>query len=181
MKKTIIASAMTMTMTMLSASVFAAEAPVDHGHGVINFVGSIVDAPCSIAPESIDQTIQMGQISNVLLEKNGETPLRPIEVHLESCSLETAKAATMTFTGNADGVMTKSLAIQGSGKGAAISLVNMNDSASIELGTKTKGIELIEGDNILNFGAKLVGTVKEGEKAVPGEFTATANFMISYE
>ncbi|MBC5850906.1 MULTISPECIES: fimbrial protein [Vibrio] len=177
MKKTIIASA----ILMMSASVFAADAPVDHGHGVINFVGSIVDAPCSIAPESVDQTIQMGQISNVLLEKNGETPLRPIEVHLESCSLETAKAATMTFTGNGDAVMTKSLAIQGSGKGAAIALVNMHDSSSIELGTKTKGISLIEGENILNFGAKLVGTVKEGEKAVPGEFTATANFMISYE
>lgn len=37
----------------------------DQGHGTVTFTGSIIDAPCSIAPESIDQTVNLGQISNV--------------------------------------------------------------------------------------------------------------------
>ncbi|OXX55557.1 fimbrial protein [Vibrio sp. V12_P9A6T4] len=191
MKKTIIASAM---MVLLSASVFAEEGEgggvtpppastitADQGHGVINFVGAIIDAPCSIAPESVDQSIQMGMISNVLLEKQGETPIRPIHIHLESCSTETAKQASLKFTGITDDASKKNLAILGSAKGAAISLINLQDGSEIELGTNTKGIELLEGDNVLNFAAKLVSTLKAGEKATPGQFTATANFAMSYE
>lgn len=173
MKKTIIAS----TMMMLSASVFAAE---DTGHGVVNFTGAIIDAPCSIAPESMDQTVNMGLISDVLLEKQGETPVRPFSIQLESCSTETVKAATITFSGNTDGIDKKHLALSGKGKGAAIALVNQDES-EIELGTKTKAIALVEGDNKLQFGAKLVSNLKDGESATPGEFKATANFIISYE
>ncbi|OEE49813.1 fimbrial protein [Vibrio anguillarum] len=176
MKKTIIASA----MMMLSASVFAAAAE-DTGHGVVNFTGAIIDAPCSIAPESMDQTINMGLISNDLLEKQGETPVRPFSIHLESCSTETAKAATVTFSGRSDSVEKKNLAISGAGKGAAIALVNQLDDSVIELGTKTKAISIVEGDNVLQFGAKLVSNLKEGDKATPGEFKATTNFIISYE
>ena len=33
------------------------------GHGKVTFTGSIIDAPCSIAPESIDQTVDLGQVS----------------------------------------------------------------------------------------------------------------------
>lgn len=83
MKKTMLASAM--MMCFLSSAAFAAEAagPTDQGHGVIKFVGAIIDAPCSIAPESVDQTIQMGQVANSMLEKQGEGPLRPFEIHLD--------------------------------------------------------------------------------------------------
>ncbi|ELF6832527.1 type 1 fimbrial protein [Vibrio cholerae] len=174
MKKTIIAS----TMMMLSASVFAAGSA---GQGVVNFTGAIIDSPCSISPESMDQTINMGLISNDLLERQGETPLLPFNIHLESCSTETAKAATIIFSGISDGVDKKHLAISGTGKGAAIALVNKQDNSEIELGTKTKAISLVEGDNVLQFAAKLVSNLKAEEKATAGEFTATTNFTISYE
>ncbi|EGQ9299077.1 type 1 fimbrial protein [Vibrio parahaemolyticus] len=174
MRKTIITSA----MMVLSASVFAAD---DAGHGVVNFTGAIIDSACSISPESMDQTVNMGLISSALLESNGETPIRPFSVHLESCSTETAKAATITFNGHSDSVDTKRLAISGTGKGAAIALVNQHDNSEIELGTKTSAISLVEGDNVLKLGAKLVSNLGEEEKATAGEFTATTNFIISYE
>lgn len=40
----------------------------DQGHGKVTFSGSIIDAPCSIAPESLDQTVELGAISNVALK-----------------------------------------------------------------------------------------------------------------
>ncbi|WP_421251387.1 fimbrial protein [Aeromonas sp. 600584] len=186
MKKTTIASAM--MMFMFSAAVFAADdreaaagAPTEQGHGVIKFVGAIIDAPCSIAPESVDQTIQMGQVANSLLESQGETPLRPFEIHLEACSLDTAKTASITFNGVADDSEKKHLAINGFAKGAAVAIVNQLDGSEVVLGTPTKGAALLKGDNHLKFGAKLVSNIKSGEKATPGEFTATSDFIMNYQ
>ncbi|MEZ6994221.1 MULTISPECIES: fimbrial protein [unclassified Aeromonas] len=186
MKKTTIAS--TMMMLMLSASVFAegtgtpaASAPTDQGHGVIKFVGAIIDAPCSIAPESVDQTIQMGQIANSLLEHQGEGPLRPFDIHLEGCSLDTAKTASITFNGIADDSEKKHLSLNGIAKGAAIAMVSQRDGSEVVLGTPTKALSLVDGDNHLKFGAKLVSNLKSGEKATPGEFTATSDFIMTYQ
>ncbi|WP_346210323.1 fimbrial protein [Aeromonas salmonicida] len=186
MKNVTIASAM--MMLLLSGTAFAEEvtpppanAPTDQGHGVIKFVGAIIDAPCSIAPESVDQTIQMGQVANSLLESQGETPLRPFEIHLEACSLDTAKTASITFNGIADDSEKKHLAINGFAKGAAVAIVSQLDGSEVVLGTPTKGAALLEGDNHLKFGAKLVSNIKSGEKATPGEFTATSDFIMNYQ
>lgn len=181
MKKTTIAS--TMMMLMLSASVFAegTGTPADQGHGVIKFVGAIIDAPCSIAPESVDQTIQMGQIANSLLEQQGEGPLRTFEISLEGCSLDTAKTASITFNGIADDSEKKHLSLNGLAKGAAIAMVSQRDGSEVVLGTPTKALSLVDGDNHLKFGAKLVSNLKRGEKATPGEFTATSDFIMTYQ
>ncbi|MFQ2734531.1 fimbrial protein [Aeromonas caviae] len=179
MTKTTVASAI--MMVMLSSSAFAAEAPKDQGHGQIKFVGSIIDAPCSISQESLDQTVQMGQVANSLLEQQGETPLRPFEIKLESCSMETAMDARITFQGLADKEDAKHLAITGTGKGAGIALVNMQNSEEIPLTVPTKIVDLVAGDNLLKFGAKLVSNVKSGAKATPGEFSATSDFIMTYQ
>ncbi|MFE8730632.1 type 1 fimbrial protein, partial [Aeromonas hydrophila] len=46
----------------------------EQSRGTINFTGAIIDAPCSIASESVNQTVQMGQISSRVLELNKEGP-----------------------------------------------------------------------------------------------------------
>ncbi|MBI0852574.1 F7-2 fimbrial protein, partial [Escherichia coli] len=33
----------------------------DQGQGKVNFKGTVIDAPCGIAPESADQSIDFGQ------------------------------------------------------------------------------------------------------------------------
>lgn len=181
-KKTAVAT----LMVFFSGAAFAddgeaGKAPTSQGQGVVKFVGAIIDAPCSIAPESVDQTIQMGQVANSLLERQGESPLRAFSIHLENCSLETAKTATITFNGIPDDTEKKHLALNGSAKGAAIAMVSQLDGSEVVLGEPTKAMSLVEGDNHLKFGAKLVSNVKTGEKAIPGEFTATADFIMNYQ
>ncbi|WP_432264038.1 fimbrial protein, partial [Escherichia coli] len=34
----------------------------DQGQGKVNFKGTVIDAPCGIAPESADQSIDFGQM-----------------------------------------------------------------------------------------------------------------------
>ncbi|MED9274676.1 F7-2 fimbrial protein, partial [Escherichia coli] len=52
--KTVMAGAV--AMALVSFSVNAA----DQGHGKVNFKGTIINAPCGIAPESADQSIDFG-------------------------------------------------------------------------------------------------------------------------
>lgn len=61
---------------MLSGAVMANANAADQGHGKVTFTGSIIDAPCSISPDSIDQTVSLGQISNAALANSGtSTPM----------------------------------------------------------------------------------------------------------
>ena len=46
------------------ASASVAHAASNQGSGKVTFTGEIIDAPCSVAPESVDQTVPMGQISS---------------------------------------------------------------------------------------------------------------------
>lgn len=52
----------------LAMSVGTANA-ADAGHGKITFTGSVIEAPCSINPDSLDQTKPLGAISRSWLEK----------------------------------------------------------------------------------------------------------------
>lgn len=153
----------------------------EQGRGTINFTGAIIDAPCSIASESVNQTVPMGQISSRVLELNKEGPLRPFEIHLEGCTLDTANSATVTFNGIADNTEKTRLAVSGYAKGAAISLVSQHDGQEVVLGQPTNAQSLVNGDNRLKFGAKVVSTLQTGDKAVAGEFSATTDFVMNYQ
>ena len=59
---------------MLSGAVMANANAADQGHGKVTFTGSIIDAPCSISPDSIDQTVSLGQISNACLLYTSPSP-----------------------------------------------------------------------------------------------------------
>lgn len=174
------------TAMFFSGQVFSEDQQhaVNQGTGVIKFIGTIVDAPCSISPESIDQSILLGQVSNSQLEGEKDGVLRPFEIRLEDCTIDTAKTASVTFTGISDDETNTRLAIEGGAKGAAIVMSSQlpgEEGQEIVLGKKVNAGSLINGNNILKFGAKLVSNLKENEKATPGDFTATSNFIMSYQ
>ena len=183
MKKHVFSAAM---MLVFSGASFAADTPVapakaNQGGGVIKFTGAIIDAPCSISPDSVDQTVDMGQVANSLLEQQGEGALRPFEIKLESCAADTAKKVTVAFNGIADDTAKSLLALNGTAKGAAIAIVNQFDGSKVTLGMPTSAAEVMAGENTLKFGAKLVSNLAKGEKATPGEYSATADFVMSYQ
>ena len=106
----------------------------DQGHGKVTFSGSIIDAPCSIAPESIDQTVELGAISNVALKDGGKSMPRPFQIKLENCDLtvdandpsKNNNKVSLTFTGSASEADSALLGITGTAKGAGIALTDGN-------------------------------------------------------
>ncbi|CAI8791304.1 fimbrial protein [Pseudomonas serboccidentalis] len=157
----------------------------DQGHGKVNFTGAIVDAPCSIAPDSIDQVVELGQISNAVLgdlDGNGASKPQFFSLKLEGCALETAKTVTTTFAGAGavDGEgKGQRVAVTGDAKGASIVIADGSGNP-VTLGEPTAPQALQNGNNELMFSAFMQGD-GDADAIVPGEFKGVVDFSLAYQ
>ncbi|MBH1922365.1 fimbrial protein [Serratia marcescens] len=168
----------------LSSTAFAA----DQGHGKVTFTGAIIDAPCSINPDSIDQTVELGQISKVALLNGGQSTPRNFSIDLENCTFAddgkgnlVKNKVALTFTGMESNANPANglLGITGTAKGASVAITD-GSGAVIKLGKPTKTQELQSGSNSLNFAAYLQGDSASTAVITEGEFQAVADFTLAY-
>ncbi|MEM7862902.1 fimbrial protein [Morganella morganii] len=156
----------------------------DHGHGKVTFKGAIIDAPCSISPDSIDQTVELGQISNMALVGGGKSTPRPFDINLENCNVEklAKKGVKLTFTGAAASFddQNTTLGIVGTGAGAGVQITDGSGEV-IKLGTATPLQGIQNGYNTLRFSAYLKGNGGDIDTITAGEFSSVADFTLSYE
>lgn len=173
---------MKLNKIMLATAVafgLSSTAYADQGHGKVTFTGAIIDAPCSISPESIDQTVEMGQISSVALQNGGKSTPRNFSIALENCTVAPGNnKVTATFTGMESVAGNGLLGITGSAQGASIAITD-GSGAVIELGKPTKEQEIQAGNNTLSFAAYVQG---DGASATitEGDFQAVADFTLAY-
>ncbi|WP_343553901.1 type 1 fimbrial protein [Pantoea sp.] len=168
------------TASLIALGTIPTAQAANEGSGTITFTGSIIEAPCSISHDNSEQTIDLGQISNVALAKSGKSEPRKFTIELENCALSTKKTVTTTFTGPAGG--SNRVGIAGTAKGASIAIV---DGAynEIKLGSPSIAQALQDGNNALSFAAYLQGDVDADDKdlpIVPGDFQAVVNFGLNY-
>lgn len=174
LNKTLLAAAITFsTLSMAHAA--------DQGHGKVTFTGSIIDSPCSIDPDSVDQTVELGQISNAALKDSGQSTPKNFDIKLENCSFGTPAAknkVAVTFTGMASAAGNGLLGITGNAKGASVAITDGSGKV-IELGKPTTEQALQDGNNTLNFAAYMQG---DGASATitEGDFQAVADFTLAY-
>lgn len=179
MKLNKIMMAATVAFGMSSMSVHAA----NQGQGSVTFAGSIIDAPCSISPESVDQTVELGQISNALLKKGGKSTAKAFTIDLEHCEIEEKKNnVSVTFTGVKSDVKGHDgmLSISGQASGASVAITDAGGKL-IKLGSASPLVGVNEGNTALRFTAYLQGDSNEGAVVVPGDFTAVADFTLAYQ
>ncbi|AHG22481.1 fimbria A protein [Chania multitudinisentens RB-25] len=179
MKLNKIALATVMVMGMASVANAA-----NQGEGKITFTGSIIDAPCSITADSADQSIPLGEVSNVALAANGNTGVstpKPFSIELKDCVIATAGTkdkVTVTFTGAASSYDADSLGLIGTAEGAYI-LMSQADGSKVKLNTPTNAQTVKNGSNTLAFTASLKGG-GTGATIKPGDFSVPTNFMLNY-
>lgn len=83
--------AMAVAGMMCGTSAFAAAndtiSTTDAGQGTIQFTGSVIDAPCSIVPESQNIQVNLGQVSLKTLDgANKYSSAVPVTINLTGCS-----------------------------------------------------------------------------------------------
>ncbi|HAW2814917.1 TPA: type 1 fimbrial protein [Escherichia coli] len=172
MIKTVMAGAVAMALVSFGAN--AAGNYTDQGHGVVNFKGTVIDAPCGIAPESADQSIDFGQISKSHLNADGISVKKDLNIKLVHC--EPNKSVEVTFAGATIAGANTELGTAGD-TGTAV-VISGQDGNLVEFGTKGVAQSLKAGDNTLHYSSWVKkatnGIVKEGD------FTAVANFSLTY-
>lgn len=169
---------------VFGASAVAHAAVKDQGHGTVTFTGSIIDAPCSITPETVDQTVDLGQVSNVALKDGGKSTPRNFSIDLENCELTTDdegknNTVSLTFTGMESAADNGLLGITGTAQGASIAITD-GAGQVIKLGEPTKAQTLQNGNNTLSFAAYLQGD-NASAGVVPGDFQSVADFTLAYQ
>ncbi len=159
-----------------SSAVYAAGA----GGGTVTFEGAIIEAACSIDPDSVDQTVKLGQVAKSQLEAGGNASPEAFYIKLKGCDLAslTDKTVTTTFTGAASAAVPGALGIVGDAQGAGIMMVDGSGTV-ITLGTATIPQLLQDGNNTLTYSAYLKGAASG--TITPGEFTAVTNFSLAYQ
>ncbi len=171
-----------------ATSMMAQAATQNQGRGTVTFKGAIIDAPCSITPETVDQTVNLGQVSNVALKDGGKSTPKNFQIKLENSELNPGdkdgkgknNAVSITFSGAASASDSKLLGITGVAKGASIAISDGSGEV-IELGKATKAQTLQDGNNTLSFAAYLQGSTASGAVVTPGEFQSVADFTLAYQ
>ena len=165
----------------------------DQGHGQVNFIGEIVNAPCSINPESVDQTVDLGQISNTALKAGGTSPNKTFTIQLEDCDFTGADGTgstigngiELTFTGSTNAE--KLLGVTGFGSdvnGQNVG-IQINDAKNKQV-MFGEAIDLTNtlqnGNNTLLFNSFLKGKAGTTVEQIPlGNFWGVTNFTIEYK
>ncbi|HAI4270401.1 TPA: fimbrial protein [Escherichia coli] len=175
MIKTVMAGAVAMALVSFGANA------ANQGQGVVNFKGSVINAPCGIAPESADQSIDFGQISKAHLEATGISVKKNLDIKLVNCdATELGKTGSVkvSFTGTTFGGNANELGTAGD-TGTAVVVSEASGNLVSFDGTAGAATKLQEGDNTLRYSTWVKkatgGTLKEGD------FTAVANFNLTYE
>ncbi|WP_097335675.1 fimbrial protein [Escherichia coli] len=175
MKKSLVAGVVAMAMFS-----FGAQAK---GQGVINFKGTVIDAPCGIASGSADQTIDFGQISKAHLDAGGISDQKDLNIQLINCNLANGgnaayKTVKVAFTGTPVNGHNDELGTAGNTGTAIVVSESSGQSVSFD-GTPGSTSNLQTGDNTLRYSAWVkkatVGALQEGD------FTAVANFNLTYQ
>lgn len=97
------------------------------GHGNVRLEGSIIDTPCAIASESIDQSINLSVLPVSTIVSEGVGPTKPFTITLMNCSLESSQINgsdwskfSITFEGNTTSNSLFSVSGEASGFGIQI-------------------------------------------------------------
>lgn len=183
MKLSKIALAMGLGMVLVSGFASAAAsgttAAGKAGHGTVHFKGEIIDAPCSIAPESADQTVDLGQVSNSALKDGGASQPVPFSIKLQNCDISKYHTVTATWSGTEDTNQKGVWGITGTASGAGIVLRDASEK-QIVLGAETAATTLTANDTTIAMSAFLKGDGSQ-VTVVPGAFTGAADFVLAYQ
>ncbi|MFX2611954.1 fimbrial protein [Enterobacter mori] len=180
MKKSILAAIIALPFGLATMSASA----VTVSGGTVNFQGEVVDAACSVASESVDQTVILDQIKSSTFTAGGEfaNQRKAFEIKLADCSTGTQTTAAVSFNGNSDSSDTTLLA-NTAGAGAATNIglalfgpdgqpIGLND------GTLSAATTIQDGTTIIPLSVDYKSTAS---LPTAGAVESVATFNVTYQ
>ena len=171
-------------LAMSSAAVSAAEGDesvtTTVNGGVIHFKGEVVNAACAIDSESMNQTVELGQVRSSRLAKAGDlSSAVGFNIKLNDCDTNVSSNAAVAFLGTTVTSNDDTLALQSSAAGSAQNVgIQILDRTGevLDGATFSAKTDLIDGTNILPFQARYIAL----GQSVAGTANADATFKVQY-
>ncbi|EKF9398893.1 type 1 fimbrial protein [Vibrio cholerae] len=140
----------------------------------------VVGQPCSLRPGDEIIPVDFGNINNKELLRDGRTPSRSFQLHLDECDPSIADSVSVTFSGVASEERALlALSADSQAKGIAIGLEQ--GGQALPINQPSRALTITQGGNVLDFAAyvQLLPSAQTG--VTPGNFNATANFTLDYD
>ncbi|EMK6937852.1 type 1 fimbrial protein [Vibrio cholerae] len=147
---------------------------------MMTITAEVVGQPCSLRPGDEIIPVDFGNINNKELLRDGRTPSRSFQLHLDECDPSIADSVSVTFSGVASEERALlALSADSQAKGIAIGLEQ--GGQALPINQPSRAFTLAEGGNVLDFAAyvQLLPSAQAG--VTPGAFNATANFTLDYD
>lgn len=175
LSKIILASAITMAFALNTNA-------ADYGthNGTVTFNGRILETPCSVSQNDLQQTVEFGEISKAVLESGETSNIRTFDITLKNCTFDVSTTTTIVFNGGTAAGTNDRLALNGGATGAGIAVEYAG--SKIKFDGETPAVDqsvLANGDNNFTF-TTYVEKLPSATAINVGEFSTTANFVISY-
>ncbi|POP42870.1 type 1 fimbrial protein [Superficieibacter electus] len=176
---------------LFSASAYAAD---DQGSGELHFKGEIVNAPCEIHPDDINQSIDLGMVTTKRINTDKHSTAKAVNIRLINCDLANSdngsgdpiSKVAVTFDSDArttEGTLMLDNTSTGEATGVGVMILN-KDQTPVTLGQPTSDINLLEASSsqTLNFFAWMQVIDASGTTpATPGAVTANATYVLDYK
>lgn len=183
MKKAFVVKSVVLALVMAGgvSSAMAESTPATVSGGTVNFVGSVVNAACSVSSDSADQTVTLAQVRTARLAEAGQVAgqQQKFEIKLEDCDSTVSQNAAVIFNGASDSTTVGALAnTAGAGSASNVALQLYGpDGTALKVGDTSASTVLIDGENTLPFSVDYVATAGA---ATAGNVAATATFNMVY-
>lgn len=144
----------------------------------VEFSGTLVAAPCVVATDSEEQTVNFGSIAAKAFINNDRSNPESFQIRLEECDLSMGSQVVVTFNGVEDADQPGTFTVEGAAKGIAVVLEDSKGRAILP-NESLASVEISAGETVLEYRAQIkalaAGRVKEGD------FTSNVTFMLEYE
>lgn len=161
------------------AVISASTGDPDAGWGTVKMQGSVIDTPCTIALDSLEQTVDMGSLPVADIIRDGRSKHKAFVINLVNCTLTHYGNKTpwtsfqITFDGRCDGDF---FGIEGAASGIALRLTDAKGLTVIP-GQALPLTDITPGRMQLNYTLALVAN---HETVKPGNYFSLIRFMFNY-
>ena len=171
------------TMAVTAATSGAMVNAAEPGH--IDFEGTVTNTPCGISADSLNQSVDFGQVGLANLDADGLSERRLFDIKLVNCIIpadtgnDTVK---ITFDGTTVSGQSKELKTDGTAGDVVVKLFTLADDEEITFGVPIS--EQFENGNTwmntMQFYAVAAKSAKDDAAVSEGGFAAEATFTLDY-
>ncbi|ELQ6221733.1 type 1 fimbrial protein [Cronobacter turicensis] len=151
----------------------------DHGHGTVSMKGSIIDTPCAIQTNDIEQVISLNTDTTGELIHDGRGSTKPFWIHLTQCVLKPQaphaknwSGFQVTFDGISDG---KLFRVEGA-DGVGLQIIDQNGQEAIP-GVPLPGVPLTTEAQVLEYTLRVIAAP---HRLRAGVYQSTIRFKVDY-